>query len=158
MKRLFVTLLTLIVSFGAFAQIQWVERDYDRGHGRTRDPRYSYREVFLGNVRVHQVARPVFEDIDSCRRYNGLRVSALQLTALRDDVVIHSLRVRYGNGDVDVIPAARGHLYSRESTRWLDLEGRGRCIESVSIVAEETDTPWDRYSPNAIVQITGLMF
>lgn len=114
------------------------------------------RTVVLGDVMVRgQRAQPRFERVDSCRHVgNGGRISAIKLRALNDDVNVYNVTVRFEGGRIAVLPLG-GHLYARGETRWVDLPGSARCIDSVMIVAAD-DEDHGRHDGPAHIRILGL--
>ena len=101
----------------------------------------SSYEVDLGTVRVADFARSQYLPVNSCdytRNGNG-RIAGIRLTAERDAVDIQSVRVRFENGRTQELFGARGYLYPGQSTRTLDFNGMGRCIDSIEVVASDND-------------------
>ncbi len=99
------------------------------------------RTESLGTVVVRGRRASVgFERVDSCARVGGEgRVRAIKLRALNDDVNIFNVTVRFENGRVQPLFGLAGHLYARGETRWVDLPGNARCIDSVMVVAADDD-------------------
>lgn len=100
--------------------------------------RYGSYEVDLGTVRVSDFSRTQYVPVNSCNYTTG-RIAAIRLTAERDAVDIQSVRVRFENGRTQELFGARGYLYPGQTTRVLDLNGYGRCIDSIEIVASDND-------------------
>jgi hypothetical protein len=71
--------------------------------------------------------------INSCRADEAIRVSAIKVRAAKHTANLQSLEVQYGNLNNDLINI-RQTLAPGQSTGWIDLEGRGRCVLSIRVV------------------------
>ena len=87
-------------------------------------------------VRLGSVDVSYRTDVDTAYTHFGGRMESLRLTADRSDVFCRSIRVRYGNGDVDDV----FHGALREDTPVdVDLSGRARRVESIQFVCRSDE-------------------
>jgi hypothetical protein len=114
-------------------------RDYrgwgDRWDGRDR----RYRGQFLGSARLsHRENDRNVLSFGRCR--DG--VDAIRLHVERGNAEIETVWVRFANGGVDRLKV-RDRIGDGRSSRWIDLRGRDRCVQSIGIIGD-TESSFDR--------------
>lgn len=88
--------------------------------------------------------------INSCAGGERERIAAIRIKVVKRSATIDGLRVNYANGNYDDIPINIS-LREGERTRWIDLEGRARCVRSIDISGMG-----DIFRGRATVEIHGL--
>jgi Protein of unknown function (DUF2541) len=90
----------------------------------------------LGEVRLGFRENNVEElEVSGCRP----GISQIQIRARRAPVDLNSLRVRFGNGDEERITNIPSSLAPRETTGWIDLPGRTRCLRQIRLKGDTRD-------------------
>jgi Protein of unknown function (DUF2541) len=114
-------------------------RNRDWGRGRDDWGRDNWgapgQPRLLGEARLGFRENNVEEiNVDGCRP----GISQLQIRARRAPVDLNSLRVRFGNGDEERL-GVPSSLAPRQSTGWIDLPGRTRCLRQIRLKGDTRD-------------------
>jgi hypothetical protein len=102
-------------------------RDWLGDRGRFRE--YEGGWVMLGAQRAAIFAKDT-DAIHVGERFGRFR--AIRLTARREDVRLYRVRIVYGNGEIEDLPASFT-LKAGQSTPPFDLKGRGRFIDRIEL-------------------------
>lgn len=85
----------------------------------------------LGSTRLTHAEH----DIDVLKIPCRPKVHEIRLRALRGQVEIEQLWVRYGNGRTDRLSVAT-RLPEGAQTRWIDLRGGRRCVVEIGVIGD----------------------
>lgn len=80
-----------------------------------------------------QTTLKAWGDRDSVPVNNGCGIRKVKVKMTRDGGVIDTLRLFFGNGRHQDMPAG-GRYNKGESTQWMDLNGNRRCITDVMVI------------------------
>ena len=109
--------------------------------------------VELGRVRLAEGHDRDVVRLPACRGSSNRPVGELRLTVNEHPAELDRLRVVFFNGDTQEL-SVKQHFAVGDSSRWIDLAGRRRCIQQIVVVGD-TDTPGWRPGKQALVRFFG---
>jgi hypothetical protein len=94
----------------------------------------SAAERHLGSTRLSRLENDLdILKMPPCRTKGKVR--EIQVRVARGSVEIEKLWVRFDNGDIDRLDI-RERIPEGGRSRWIDLEGRKRCIDAIGIIGD----------------------
>lgn len=116
----------------AFAAIATLALSPAQAQRRPGPPPQRDEVIRLGSTKLGPIADSDTIRVNSCRGDDRARVDSIRIRGIRNDANLNSVAVNYANGAQDRI-TFRGVLRQGQTTQWIDLRGRGRCITNIRV-------------------------
>jgi Protein of unknown function (DUF2541) len=136
------------VAVAALATVLATSAHAQRGPGRGpgRD-----QVVLLGSVKLSPVADSDTIRVNSCSDSDVQRVAAIRIRAAKHSSNLQQIELTYANSNRDIVDI-RGTLRAGDSTQWIDLSGRARCVRSIRVIGSSASIGFKK----SVVEIYGV--
>lgn len=127
LKKVFPLVTVGLVSLGFVSN---VTADQTKFLGQTQ---LSYSNNSLNILQVQKKCSDL-----TTQGFNAIRVEAFKGSAN-----IVSFKIQYGNGQWETLMVAE-NLKQGSTTKWLDLKGDTRCLESIAVIGKTSNNSFNR--------------